>query len=554
MGLRRAASEPRARMRRAQRRLAAASRAEQDEWADLVPAGGAEADPNAALESAVDADLVHTRAQQSRLERRSPTRSITMSFVGLIAIGTLLLLLPGMRAGGGEAPLNVALFTATSASCVTGLAVVDTATYWTGLGQATILLLIQVGGFGIQALGTLWMVLLAKRLGARSRLAAQAETGAMTQGDVRTVLRALAVITAVVELTVAVMLTLRFAWHYDMGLGKAAWQGLFHSVSAFNNAGFALASDSLMTYGRDMLILGPISVAIILGGLGFLVIVELFNRATGARPLRPRRRTAEAMTVEDIAARGQELAGRSRYRLGSLHPERFGFRSPIPLSLHTRLMLVGTAFFLTLGTAGFALFEWGHRTTLASMPAWERIMQSLFSGGITPRTAGFNSIDYAQVRAETRFLLDGLMFTGAGSGSTAGGVKITTIMVLAVAVLAEIRGQRDVSALDRRIPDSAVRVAVAVVMVSFAAVMAGTMALIWLTGLPLDLALFEVISALATVGLSANVTPFLPVAAQLLFVGLMLLGRVGPLTLASSLSLRTVPRAYRLPEDRPMIG
>ena len=528
-------------MRRARRELAAAGRAEEDFWAGTT--------------SADSEVLARTKRSQSRLERRSPTFTITSSFVGLITIGTILLLIPGMRAGGGRPPLNVALFTSTSAACVTGLNVVDTATYWTPLGQATILALIQVGGFGIQALGTLWMILLARRLGARSRLAAQAETGAMSQGDVRRVLQALVVITLVVELAMALLLTIRFAWRYDFSIGQAAWQGLFHSVSAFNNAGFALASDSLMTYGHDLFILGPISVAIVLGGLGFLVIVELFNRATGARPLRPRRRgAAEPMTPDEIVVRGQELARRSRYRLGDLHPDRFGFANPIPLSLHTRLMLTGTGLLMAVGTLGFALFDWGHRTTLAGMPLWERALQSFFSGGITPRTAGFNTVDYAEVHAHTRFLVDGLMFTGAGTGSTGGGVKVTTVMVLAFAVLAEIRGQRDVNALDRRIPDSAVRIAVAVVMVSFAAVMLGTMALIWQTSMPLDLAMFEVISALATVGLSANLTPFLPVVAQLLLVLLMLLGRVGPLTLASSLTLRTTPRAYRLPEERPMIG
>jgi Trk-type K+ transport system membrane component len=529
-------------MLRAQRQIAEDERAQEGEWAELIPD---------ARSSQV---VARSTQQQSRLERRSPARSITTSFVGLIAVGTLLLMLPGMRWGESTAPLGVALFTATSASCVTGLAVVDTGTYWTPLGQATILLLIQVGGFGIQALGTLWILLLTRRLGSRSRLAAQAETGALTQGDVRQVLIALGSITVVVETAVAVMLTARFALGYDQSLPRAAWMGLFHSVSAFNNAGFALASDSLMTYGHDVLILGPIGLAIILGGLGFLVIVELVSRATGARPLVPRRKAPQPMTVEQIAARGRELARRSRYRLGDLHPERLGFGNPIPLSLHTRLMLIGTGLIMAVGTLGFALFEWTNPATLGAMPWWERLVQSVFSGGITPRTAGFNTVDYAEVSAETRFLTDGLMFTGGGSGSTAGGIKITTLMVLVMAVLAEVRGHRDVNTLDRRIPDTVVRIAIAVLMVSFAAVMIGTMWLIWLTELDLDLAMFEVISALATVGLSANVTPTLPEPAQLLLVGLMLLGRVGPLTLASSLTLRTTPRDYRLPEGRPMIG
>lgn len=496
--------------------------------------------------------IARSRAGTAQIERRSPARIVTLSFLALIAVGTLLLMIPAMRSGDVSTPLSTALFTATSAACVTGLSTVDTGTYWTSLGQATILLLIQVGGFGIQALGTLWILLLNRRLGATSRLATQAETGALTQGDVRMVLQALAVITVVVEALVGLLLFGRFMLAYDMPFATAAWSALFHSVSAFNNAGFALASDSLMTYGHDVFILVPITVAIVLGGLGFLVIVELFTRATGARPV-IRRRTAP-MTPEQFTARAKDLARRSRYRLGDLHPEKLGFANPIPLSLHTRLMLVGTAVVMAVGAIGFALLEWRNPTTLGAMPWWERLVQSVFSGAITPRTAGFNTVDYSSVTTGTRFLTDGLMFTGGGSGSTAGGVKVTTLVVLALAVRAEIRGNKDVMALDRRIPESVVRIAIAVVMVSFAAVMVGTMGLIALTDLSLDRALFEVISALATVGLSAGVTPTLPEGAQLLLVVLMLLGRVGPLTLVSSLSLRETPRAYRLPEGRPMIG
>ncbi len=497
--------------------------------------------------------LARSQAQQARIVRRSPTRSITTSFAVLCGLGTLLLMLPIMRAGEGSASPGAALFTAVSATCVTGLAVVDTATYWSLPGQAAILLLIQIGGFGIQALGTLWILLLNRKLGTASRLAAQAETGVLTQGDVRQVLTALAVITLTVESAIALLLGARFWWHYDMSLAEAGWSGVFHSVSAFNNAGFALASDSLMSYGRDPWILGPIAVAIVLGGLGFLVILEVFRRTTGDRGLVPHRR-GPAMTQDEVVARGRELARRSRYRMGAFHPERFGFANPIPLSLHTRLMLIGTATMVLAGTLGFALLEWTNADTLGPMPWWQKGMQSVFSGGVTPRTAGFNTVDYAVVVPETRLLTDALMFIGGGSGSTAGGIKVTTLMILFVAARAEIRGHQDVNVLDRRIPNATVRVAISVAMISLGAVLVGTMALQALTDLTQDLAMFEVISALATVGLSANVTPGLPEPAQLLLVALMFLGRVGPLTLASSLTLRSTPRDYRLPEGRPMIG
>ena len=182
---------------------------------------------------------------------------------------------------------------------MTGLTVVDTSTYWSLVGQITILLLIQVGGFGIQALGTLWILLLNRKLGTASRLATQAETGVLTQGDVRQVLTALAAITLTVEAVVAVLLGTRFWLPYDLSLLEAGWQGVFHSISAFNNAGFALASDSLISYGQDPLILGPIAVAIVIGGLGFLVVIEIFRRMTSARALRP-----QATGADDDGRRG----------------------------------------------------------------------------------------------------------------------------------------------------------------------------------------------------------------------------------------------------------
>lgn len=495
-----------------------------------------------------------SRVRQSRLERRSPTRTVALSFLTLIGAGTLLLLLPPMDTNAGQrTPLLTALFTATSATCVTGLNVVDPATYWTDLGKVTILALIQVGGFGIQALGTLWILLLNRRLGARSRMAAMTETGALTPGDVKRVLIALGAVTLIVEVTVAAALMLRFWTAYDYGLGKAAWFGIFHSISAFNNAGFALYTTSLMDLASDPFILVPLSIAVIFGGLGFLVVVEMVSRATGGRGLLPRRRGVLTIDEEMMRNHAREQAIIGTYTIAA-HPHRQTLRGSIPMSLHTRLMLWGTLALLAIGTVMFALLEWRNPDTLGPMGFRDKLMNAFFSGGVTPRTAGFNSIDYSLVGADTRLITDGLMFVGGGSGSTAGGIKVTTIIVLLAAALAEVRGRRDVETLDRRIPESTVRVAIAVLLVSGTAVVASTIALIALTGLSLDLALFEIVSALATVGLSANVTPTLNPPAQLLLIALMFLGRVGPLTLASSLSLNMVHRNYRLPEGRPMVG
>jgi len=535
MAFRRAPNEPRARARRAWRRLRAQERTEDERFGSV---------PGRTRGSEV---LARSRPGQSRIERRSPARVITLSFLALCAVGTALLMLPGM-AEGGRATLSVAMFTAVSAGCVTGLTTVDVYEYWSPLGEAAIAVLISVGGFGIQALGTLWILLLNRRLGTSSRLAAQAETGALTQGDVRLVLRALVIITVTVETLVATMLTLRLWLTYDMPLGSAAWDGAFHAIMAYNNSGFV----SLVKFAGDPLILGPISFGIVMGGLGFLVILELWTRATKARGLLFR--APSRMSAEGLRQRSANLARRSRYRLGNVHTERMGFANPIPMSLHTRLMLLGTAGLWVIGASAFALFEWRNPATLGSLPHWERAVNSFFSGAITPRTGGFSAVNYEDARTETRFLTDVLMFVGGGSGSTAGGIKVTTLMVLVMAVIAEVRGHRDVNTFDRRIPDQTVRVSVAVIMISGSAVVVGTMAMIWMTDLSLDLAMFEVISALATVGLSANVTATLPQVAQLLLIVLMILGRVGPITLASSLTMNTGQRHYRLPEGRPMVG
>jgi trk/ktr system potassium uptake protein len=535
MALRRARNEPRRRMLRARKGNAP------------VPTRTPVATSGDVRRSAV---VARSTQGQARINRSSPTRTVVTSFAVLSLIGTGLLMLPGMRAGGGIASPNTALFTSVSAICVTGLSTVDVEAYWSVLGQVTIMLLVQVGGFGIQALGTLWILLLNRKLGTTSRLATQAETGALTPGDVRRVLQALAVITLVVEGAVAIVLGLRFWLHYDHSPAHALWFGVFHSVTSFNNAGFDLVSG----FDPDPFILGAISVAVVIGGIGFLVVVELVSRATGARPLLPRNRPPAPATTEEVRARGRELARRSRYRLGGFHPERFGFRNPIPVSLHTRLMLLGTATLIVVGSVAFLAMEWTNPGTLGAMPWWEKVQVGVFSGGITPRTAGFAAVDYSQVVPETRLLTDILMFVGGGSGSTAGGIKVTTLLILILAVRAEIRGERDVNVLDRRVPDSAVRVAIAVTMSMATITVIGAVGLEALTSLGLDYALFEVISAVGTVGLSANVTPYLPITAQFLVVALMFLGRVGPLTLASSLTLRAGAREFRLPEGRPMIG
>lgn len=418
----------------------------------------------------------------------------------------MLLLLPVSRAGEGSAPFVTALFTATSAVCVTGLTTVDTATYWSPAGQVIILGLIQVGGFGIMTLASLIAIFLTRRLGLRTRLSAATETGSVGLGDVRRVLRGVLVITVVVEGVVAVLLTLRFRAHYDGTWGTATWHGIFHAVSAFNNAGFALFSDNLVGFLTDGFILLPISIAVVVGGLGFPVLVE---------------------TLRNRRAR--------------------------TWSLHTRLTLAMTVILLVGGTAFITLSEWGNDATLGLLSPVDKLIAGWFQA-VQPRTAGFNVWDYGAATDETLLGTMVLMFIGGGSAGTAGGIKVTTFVVLLFVIVAEVRGDRDVIALDRRLDHRVVSRATTVALLGVAAVVGGTMLLTRLTHLPVRDVLFETTSAFATVGLSTGITPDIGRPGQLVLVALMFLGRLGPITLVSALALRERTRRYRYAEGAPLIG
>ena len=431
---------------------------------------------------------------------------LVAAFAVAALVGTALLMLPVSRTGDGHAPFITALFTATSAVCVTGLTTVDTATYWSGTGQGVILALIQMGGFGIMTLASLIALFLSRQLGLRTRLTAVTETRTVGLGDLRRVLRGVLMVTVVVEVVVATLLTLRFRLRYDDTWAAATWHGVFHAVSAFNNAGFALFSDNLMRFLTDGFVLVPISVAVVIGGLGFPVIAEVL------RHHRPR-----------------------------------------TWSVHTRLTLLVTAVLLVGGTLFFTLTEWNNTKTIGSLSAGDKFMNGYF-GAVQPRTAGFNAWDYGTVTDETLLGTMTLMFIGGGSAGTAGGLKVTTVIVLFLVIVAEVRGEDDIIAFDRRIDHRIVRQATTVALLGIAAVGSGTILLSALTNLPLRDVLFETISAFATVGLSTGVTPRLADPAQIVLVLLMFVGRLGPVALVSALALRERNRRYRFPEGAPLIG
>ena len=436
-----------------------------------------------------------------------PARVIATAFAAAVVVGTALLMLPVSRAGEGRADLLTALFHATSAVCVTGLATVDTGTYWSGFGQGVILLLIQVGGLGIMTLASLVALLLSRRLGLRARLIAQAETKSLSAADVRRVIGRVVLFSLVCEAVVATVLTARFATAYDERPPAALYDGVFHAVSAFNNAGFALFSDSLMSYVTDPWITGTIAVAVIVGGLGFPVVFELLR----------------------------------------------SWRRPRSWSVLTRITVVVTAVLLVVGTVGMLAAEGKNPDTLGGLGPGAAVLAA-FVAGVMPRTAGFNNLDIGAFQPETLLLTDGLMFIGGGSAGTAGGIKVTTFGVLAYVLWAEMRGDTDVEVGRRRVPATNQRQALAVALLSVGVVAVATLVLEALTDFPFEQVLFETVSAFATVGLSTGITADLPDAAQVLVVVLMFVGRIGPLTLASGLAFRQRGRRHQLPEERTIVG
>ena len=438
---------------------------------------------------------------------RHPAQVVVVGFGSAVLVGTLLLMLPASRAGEGAAPVLVAFFTSTSAVCVTGLVVVDTPTYWSGFGEVVILTLIQVGGFGIMTLASLLGLLVSRKMGLRSRLTAAAETKAVGLGDVRDVVVGVVKVSLLFEVLTALALTGRFLFGYDEPLGRAAYLGVFHAVSAFNNAGFALYTDSLIGFVEDPWICLPIASAVIFGGLGFPVLFELRRQ----------------------------------------------LRKPTGWSLHTKLTLSVTGALLAVGTVFVTASEWTNRATLGALDTPGKLLAGFFQA-VMPRTAGFNSLDYGQMNEGTLLGTNLLMFIGGGSAGTAGGIKVTTFILLFFVIYAEVRGEPTVEAFDRRIGHRVQRQALTVALLSLGAVVAATLVLLQMTAFTTSQVLFEVVSAFATVGLSTGITADFPPAGQLLLAGLMFLGRLGPITLVSALALRERPHLYQLPEGRPIIG
>ena len=458
----------------------------------------------------------------SRFKNRAPraARTIATLYALVIFIGGLLLTLPFSRTEGKFGGVLDAMFTSVSAVCVTGLSTVNVETYWTPAGHLVILLLIKVGGLGILSLSTLIGMLLSRRVGIRSQMVSATESANLSAGDVRKTLARIVIVASAIEAVSALVMTLRFWLGYDYDLGRAIWYGVFHSVSSFNNAGFALYGDNLIGFAADPYIILATCFNVVVGGLGFLVLFEL----------------------------GRRIAGRvEARRVGGVIESKFHW------TLTTRIVLWATAVLLLGGTAYILLIEWSNPHTLGPMDLGTKLL-SAFAFSVYARTAGFNSIDISQLDPTALLGTDILMFIGGGSGGTAGGIKVTTVTVLIFIVWTEIRGATAVNIGNRRLPRSIQRQALTIISLAFVLVISATVVLHLISPFSTDQLIFEVISAFGTVGLSTGITGSLPALGQLVLMMLMFVGRLGTVLVASSLAARVTQVHYELPKERPLIG
>ena len=433
---------------------------------------------------------------------------LVLGFAGLIAFGTILLTLPVASRGGSWTPPLDALFTATSAVCVTGLVVLDTGTYWSGFGQAVILGLIQLGGFGFMTSSTfLLIVLTRRRTTLRDRVLVQESLGTRHLGGTASLVKRVAIFSLTAELIGAAILVAHQAVRDGAEL-RDLWWGVFHAVSAFNNAGFDINGGfvSLVAYQRDWVVLPVIGILIVLGGIGYAVAADLFS-----------------------------------------------IRSWAKLQLETKMVTVTTVALLIGGATILALTEWSNPLTLGALEPGERMMNAAFHS-VTPRTAGFNSLDMSGLFDQSLVLTMALMFIGGASGSTAGGVKVNTFGLLGMTILATIRGRPSAEAFGRRIPHAVVYRALSVALLFIAFAFGVALVLQALVAEPFLDTTFETLSALGTVGLTTGITPTLPDPALVVLAVAMFVGRLGPLTLVLALAARARSVPYRPAVETLRIG
>lgn len=445
------------------------------------------------------------------------SRTICLGFLAVIATGTLLLSMPFSTAAGTFSWDNiiVGLFTATSAVCVTGHVVVDTATYFSTWGHIFIAALIQIGGLGYMTATTFLLLVLGRKMGLRQKVAMQQALDRSELNGVSMLLRSIIATTLIFEITGAFLLLIAFTPKH--GLDYSLWLAVFHSISAWNNAGFSLFSDNLMSYQASPLVNLVVPGLIIFGGIGYEVIFEMY-----------------LWLNERILRKPHQII----------------------LSLNFKVAISTTLILLTVGAIAFLFVEAQNPATLAPMPIPNRLMAAWFQS-VTARTAGFNTIDVGKMTATGLFITIGLMFIGGSPGGTAGGIKTTTLRILTSCTKAILRGREEVHLYERQIPVPLILKAVGVVVGSLAAVILGTI-LISFSDPEFEFiqVLFETVSAFGTVGLSTGITlnESFSVFAKLVLVAMMYVGRVGVLLLMAAVIGDPKPSFVRFPEENLLVG
>jgi trk system potassium uptake protein TrkH len=435
-----------------------------------------------------------------------PPLVLALGFVVLIAAGTLLLSLPFANREGSFTPFVVALFTATSAACVTGLVVVDTADYWSPMGQAIILLLIQLGGLGIVTSSTFLWLLVGRQVSLRERVLLSEAQGGSDVGGIVALTRRVLRITLLLQSIGAVVLTVRFA--FDHPPDQALWMGVFHSVSAFNNAGFDVMGGfrSLIAYNHDPVVVLTVAALVIVGSISYITLIDVNTRR--------------------------------RWR---------------KLLLETKLVLMATLFLLVGGTVVFLVLEWGNPETLGPMAPLVKVMNAFFSS-VSLRTAGFTTIDIGRMDQASLFMAIALMFIGGATGSVAGGIKVNTFAILAVTALSAMRGQTVATAFGRELGQDQIYRALTVAFLSMVAVFAVTLILLTGESRPAINLLFDATSAYSTMGGSTGVTPGLSLPSHFVLILTMYVGRLGPLTVALALVERSRATGVKFPPGEVRVG
>ncbi|QYF73526.1 TrkH family potassium uptake protein [Cryobacterium sp. PAMC25264] len=475
--------------------------------------------PNARFSSHSDTWYGRIRDSVDGIVRKSPSRFALFVFTALILLFTLLFSLPIASAGDTETPLHDAVFTAVSVICVTGLSTVNMATHWSAFGNVLVVVGVNIGGMGVLTLASLMGLVISRRLGLRAKLMAASDSNpsrihigpvnegqAVRLGEVGSLLLTVAISTLTIEAAVALLLFPRMLID-GVPAGEALWQSIYYAAMAFTNTGFSPNAEGIGQFANDYWFLGALMTGVFLGSLGFPVLMTLARH----------------------------------------------WRTPRRWSVHVKLTLWTTTALMVIGMIFYIILEFDNPLTFGSLNAGDTIFQSLFMSVMT-RSGGFATIDIADLHGSSMLLSDMLMFIGGGSASTAGGIKVTTLAVLFLAAFAEAQGKEQMEAFGRRIPSDILRLAVSVVLWGATTVAVSSILILHISKQALDVVLFDVISAFATVGLSTGLTAELPPEGVYVLAATMFMGRVGTVTLAAALAASQSRQLFKRPEERPIVG